>query len=122
MNGGNDLSGNRLTGTPRHTLAAGLDLESRMGLYTNLTLNYVSRIPLNDRNTVYASPYALLGGRLGYRATIAQHLTVAAFVGVDNALNRVYSLGNDLNAFGGRYYQPAATRNYYGGLTIGWKH
>jgi iron complex outermembrane receptor protein len=116
-----DFSGNRLTGTARHNLTAGLDLGSSSGLYTNLTFNYVDRIPLTDANTVFAGAYSLLGGRLGYRKSMGNHLMLGAFVGVDNALNQTYSLGNDLNAFGGRYYQPAASINYYGGLSLGWK-
>jgi iron complex outermembrane recepter protein len=34
-------------------------------------------------------------------------------------LNETYSLGNDLNVFGGRFYQPSPTRNYY--LGVVWK-
>jgi iron complex outermembrane receptor protein len=41
------------------------------------------------------------------------------FVGVDNLLDESYSLGNDLNAFAGRFYQPAPTRNWYGGIKLG---
>jgi iron complex outermembrane receptor protein len=40
------------------------------------------------------------------------------FAGIDNALDEKYSLGNDLNAFGGRYYNAAMPRNYYAGLSI----
>ncbi|MBC7921483.1 MAG: TonB-dependent receptor plug domain-containing protein [Ferruginibacter sp.] len=117
VNNNADLSGNWLTGTPRHTGAAGLDVATKPGFYTNITLNYVDRIPLNDANTVYADSYALLGSRLGYRKTFA-HLTVAIFGGVDNVLDQTYSLGNDLNAFGGRYYQPAPGINYYSGASL----
>jgi iron complex outermembrane receptor protein len=38
--------------------------------------------------------------------------------GVDNLLNQTYSLGNDINAFGGRYFNAAAKRNYFVGLQI----
>ncbi|MDQ3536981.1 MAG: TonB-dependent receptor, partial [Bacteroidota bacterium] len=40
------------------------------------------------------------------------------YVGVDNLLNEEYSLGNDLNAFGGRFYQPSPERNYFAGLRV----
>ena len=39
-----------------------------------------------------------------------------AFGGADNLLNVTYSLGNDINAAGNRYYNAAAGRNYYLGL------
>lgn len=38
------------------------------------------------------------------------------FGGIDNILNQKYSLGNDLNAMGGRYYNAAPTRNFYIGV------
>ncbi|MFT6036052.1 MAG: iron complex outermembrane receptor protein [Marivirga sp.] len=38
--------------------------------------------------------------------------------GVENLTDITYSLGNDLNAFGGRYYQPAPGRNYFMGLSF----
>jgi iron complex outermembrane receptor protein len=40
------------------------------------------------------------------------------FVGADNLLNEKYSLGNDINAFGGRYFNAAATRNFYAGIKM----
>ena len=40
------------------------------------------------------------------------------FVGADNILDEKYSLGNDVNAFGGRYFNAAAPRNYYGGVNV----
>jgi iron complex outermembrane receptor protein len=45
------------------------------------------------------------------------HLGKTAFdfyIGADNILNETYSLGNDLNALGGRYFNPAPKRNYFG--------
>jgi iron complex outermembrane receptor protein len=30
----------------------------------------------------------------------------------------LYSLGNDINAFGRRYYNPAPERNYFAGLRV----
>ncbi|MES2730415.1 MAG: TonB-dependent receptor [Bacteroidota bacterium] len=118
---GKDLSGNYLTGSPQHNLSGGLDVETSLGFYTNITINYVGKTPLNDANTVYADAYTLLGGRLGYRKTMGSHWSLSVFGGVDNALNQTYSLGNDLNAFGGRYYQPSASINYYAGLSVAWK-
>ena len=42
------------------------------------------------------------------------------FAGVDNLLDLTYSLGNDINAFGGRYYNAAPKRNFYAGLSFQW--
>jgi iron complex outermembrane recepter protein len=111
-----DFSGNRLPGIAPNIVIVGADVLTRPGFYANLTLNFTDFIPLNDANTVYANDYALLGGRLGFRRTFANRIRADVFAGVDNALNQQYSLGNDINAFGNRYFNPAATVNYFGGI------
>ena len=40
------------------------------------------------------------------------------FVLIDNLLNEKYSLGNDLNAFGSRFFNAAPTRNLHTGIVI----
>lgn len=115
VNDGKDYSGNALTGVPPATLALGADIAFQMGLYANLTAYYSDGLPLNDANTDYAMDYFLLGTRLGYR--LHGKVPIDFFVGVDNALDIKYSLGNDLNATGGRYYNTAPGRNFYVGLT-----
>lgn len=115
----NDYSGKRMPGTPLHTLSAGWDLATKGGLIAGFNYYHAGSIPLNDANTAFASPYHLLGARLGYRKqwrSVRFHLTA----GTENLLNQHYSLGNDLNAFGGRHYNAAAPRNYFISLTTEW--
>lgn len=112
---GNDYSGNKLTGVAPTILVTGIDLALRSKFYINITANYTDHIPLNDANTVYAAAYFLLGSRLGYTTT-SKKMPLEFFAGIDNALDKKYSLGNDLNARGGRYFNAAADRNYYVGL------
>ena len=113
----NDYSGNAVTGVPQRVWVSGLDISSSQGLYLNATFNYTSRLPLNDANDEFASDYRILQGRLGWKH---KFLVIGAdlFIGIDNALNQLYSLGNDINAFGRRYYNPAPARNYFGGLIL----
>ncbi|MCR5889431.1 TonB-dependent receptor [Hymenobacter sp. J193] len=119
--GGNDFSGNRLTGAAPHTLTAGLDFSERMGFYLSPTLSHQARLPLNDANTTYAAGYWTFGARGGWRRPLPGHLEADVYAGIDNATNRRYSLGNDLNAFGNRYFQPAPGRSYYTGAQLGWR-
>lgn len=116
-----DLSGNQLTGVAPHTLTAGLDLATRLGLYLHLTANYVDEIPLTDENTVYADAYLVAGARLGLRRELGRQFVLDIFAGSENLTDQKYSLGNDLNAFGGRYFQPASPRNYYGGFSLSYR-
>ena len=119
--GGPDLRGNRLTGTTPHTLSAGLDFSEHLGFYLSPNLSHQARVALDDANTEQAAGYWVFGARGGWRRTIARHLETNIYAGIDNLTDRNYSLGNDLNAFGGRYFQPAPGRSWYTGAQVGWR-
>ena len=104
-------------GVSEHTLSAGADLSLAGGFYLSPTLSLQSSIPLNDDASVRASAYTVWSARAGWRGKLARY-PLDLYVGADNATDRRYSLGNDLNAFGGRYYQPAPGRGFYGGLSV----
>jgi iron complex outermembrane receptor protein len=110
-----DYSGNRLTGVPQNSWLNGADLVMRNGIYANVSLNCTSSLPLTDANDANADAYQLLQFKLGYQWKTAGR-TIHFFAGVDNALNQVYSLGNDINAVGKRYYNPATGRNCFAGI------
>ncbi|MFC7669653.1 TonB-dependent receptor domain-containing protein [Hymenobacter humi] len=62
---GQDLRGNRLTGTTPHTLSAGLDFSERLGFYFTPNLSHQARVVLNDANTEEAAGYWVFGARGG---------------------------------------------------------
>ncbi|AEW03064.1 TonB-dependent receptor [Niastella koreensis] len=113
-----DYSGNKLPGVPKHTVAAGLDVSTRPGWYINLTWYYNDVLALNDANTDMASSYNLAGGRTGWRTGLSKTIMMDVFAGVDNLFDMTYSLGNDINVTGGRYYNAAPGRNYFGGVSF----
>ncbi|HEY0898121.1 MAG TPA: TonB-dependent receptor [Sphingobacteriaceae bacterium] len=119
INGNVNFEGNRLTGVPRHVVVTSLklDLQSSFSIFGQH--NFTSSIPLNDANSVYASEYHLvqLKGSWKHRSS-KNRVLFETFAGIDNLLNVNYSLGNDLNAVGGRYFNYAAGRNYYAGIAI----
>jgi iron complex outermembrane recepter protein len=120
--GGNDYSGNQLTGVAPNTLVNLLDIRSKVGIYLNLTHQFVDQIPLNDSNMVFQESYNLIGARMGWRETFGSRWDVELYGGVDNLLDEEYSLGNDLNAFANRFYQPAPGINFYGGFKLGFRY
>lgn len=112
-----DLSGNALTGVPRQVWVSGLDLQTKIGFYLNSTLNFTDRIPLNDANSVYANSYKLLNARIGYRKNF-ERIGLNIYTAGDNLLDEVYSLGNDINAVGNRFFNTAAPRNWQFGASL----
>jgi iron complex outermembrane receptor protein len=113
----NEYSGNDLTGVPKKVVVIGSDFEFFKHWYLNGTFNYTDAIPLSDANDVFASSYRLWQARIGWKNSF-KRWRLEVFAGVDNIGNEKYSLGNDLNAFGRRYFNPAPTRNYFGGVMI----
>lgn len=119
---GVDYAGKALPGVPRQTISLLADLRSKVGLFFNFSWYYNSSIPLNDANTFRAESFHLLGAKAHYRKEKPnKKLWWQLFAGADNLLNAQYSLGNDINAAGNRFFNAAATRNYYAGVAIGLK-
>jgi iron complex outermembrane receptor protein len=106
----NDFSGKTLPSVPAHTLSLLCDLQWRNSLFIQSTFYAASSIWLNDANTAKADAYELIGLKMGYGKKFQ------LYAGVDNLLNQTYSLGNDINGFGGRYFNVAAGRNYFAGV------
>jgi iron complex outermembrane receptor protein len=113
--GNTDYSGNALTGVPRQIWVTGMDIEMQKGWYMNTSLNVTGTLPLTDANDVYADGYQLAQIKWGYRIK-RKAKEWDFFVGMDNLLNQRYSLGNDINALGRRYYNPAPGRNGFAGI------
>lgn len=118
VSGSTDLSGKILTGVPPTVVVSGLDMMLKKGWYANISLNYTDHIPVNDGNTEFARDYKILSARIGKRFNAWVFENIEIFLGGDNLLDQKYSLGNDLNAAGGRYYNAAPGRNFYGGITV----
>jgi iron complex outermembrane recepter protein len=115
-----DLSGNALPGVAPHTISAGYDVFLKNGLTANVNYFFSDKIPLNDANTAYAERYHLVGAKIGYQKIFKDTWKFVLSVGADNLLDQKYSLGNDINGFGGRYYNAAPRRNYFASIMMQW--
>jgi iron complex outermembrane receptor protein len=107
---------------PEHTIALSADVQFKKGIYVNSSFYYATKIYLDDANTVAANGYRILGCRAGWKPVIKSKLKMNLYAGVDNLLNETYSLGNDINAAGGRYYNAAPERNFYAGISFQWNY
>lgn len=117
----NSFSGNQIPGVARNVVSSGLDMEWTNKFSTHVTYYYSSRIALNDANNAYAPAYHLLGCKAVYTKGFSKTLLFSLSAGADNILNQKYSLGNDINAFGGRYYNAAPERNYFVTISVQWQ-
>ena len=117
ISGTKNYAGNHLTGVPKYINVSVLDINTSAKIYLNASMNFTSSIPLTDANDVYADSYKLMQLKLGYKNQFNKTL-LDFYFGIDNLLNEKYSLGNDLNAVGGRYFNAAPKRNYFAGIRL----
>jgi len=106
-------NGNALTGNAKHQITSSITYDYKKVLSIFVKLQSLSRVPLTDANDVFASSYQLVQSGISIN-----HKRIRYFVSVDNLLNKSYSLGNDINAAGRRYYNPSSPRSYMAGISV----
>ena len=111
------FAGKSLPGIPRHSSSFGLNYTSTNGLYTSLTTNLVGKQYADDGNTVAIDGYEIVNLRGGYVFEY-RDIEIRPYLGINNLLNQEYTDNVRINAFGGRYYEPAPTLNIFGGIVL----
>jgi len=114
---GNDFSGSALPGLPRHFAFASLSYESEKGLYGRFEINYSGDLYADNANDVNVSSYVVGNLRFGFRAE-AGRWRLEPYLGINNLFDESYNNNIRINAFGGRYFEPAPDRNYYAGIVM----
>lgn len=117
VQGTNNYAGNAVTGVPKNNFVVGVDAATKNNFYLNIQYTQTSSLPLDDANDEFTSASHLLQLKLGKNFSLHK-TSVHVFAGADNLLNEVYSLGNDINAAARRFYNPAAGRNYFAGVSL----
>lgn len=115
--GNANYKGKKLTGVPDEIFVMGIQVEFLDHFYFNANFNYTGSMPLNDANSAMASAYRLWQSKLGWKGNCRKK-SVEVYMLIDNITNETYSLGNDLNAFGARFFNPAPTRNLLVGFAL----
>ena len=111
-------TGNQLTGTSPFIFSLLGDLQTINGIYTNITYTYTDKIPVNDANTFFAKAYNLLLIKIGLEKYLTEKIKYDFFGTWAKGFNQNYSLGNDLNAAGNRFFNPAAPQAFTVGIKL----
>jgi iron complex outermembrane receptor protein len=111
------FDGNRLPAIPQHSGYLGVRYAHRAGGYAHGWTTLVGSMYADDANQATVDPYAVVNLRAGWVITIGQ-VEIEPYLGVNNLLDAVYPGNVRINAFGGRYFEGAPTRNVFGGLRV----
>ncbi|MEN9959817.1 MAG: hypothetical protein RL045_64 [Bacteroidota bacterium] len=106
-------NGNFLTGTSPFQQSTSLSWKHPSGLSLVQNFQFVDYQFLNDANTEQMGSYRLWNTKMTYAR---KRWTLWA--AVDNLGDERYSSGPDLNATGGRFYNPSPGRNFHIGLQL----
>lgn len=112
---GNDYAGNTLPGLPEQTLFGELAWRRANFGYAVLDLQYAGSIYADNANDDRVDSRLVFNGRIGKDIPAGKdRLTV--YLGIDNLFDEKYFDNIRINAFGGRYFEPAPDRTIYAGL------
>ena len=115
--GGNDFAGNVIPGTAEDVAFLELVYTHPSSWFTSIDALYVSDQFANNANTAASSGYVVSNLRLGYQLDSGS-TRIEPFIGINNLFDETYNANVRINAFGGRFYEPAPDRNVYAGVTV----
>ena len=98
------------------------DVQTINGIYTNITYTFTDKIPVNDANTFFAKAYNLLLIKIGLEKYLNQKIKYDFFGTWTIGFNQNYSLGNDLNAAGNRFFNPSAPQAFTVSIKVSSAH
>ena len=110
-------NGNRIPGIPEHLVHGSLSYYHHRGIFVAAELTYVDGFYADNANAVKTDAYTLANLRLGWKLILGR-AELTPFVGVNNLGDEDYASNIRINAFGGRYFEPAPEQNFYAGLTV----
>ncbi|PKL96446.1 MAG: TonB-dependent receptor [Gammaproteobacteria bacterium HGW-Gammaproteobacteria-8] len=115
-----DFSGKRLPGVPKHRSNLGLAWADARGFSARLEANRVGGFHADNANTARAESRTELRLSAG-RAFRLGSTRLRLDAGIENLLDQRYPDNVRINAFGGRFFEPAPDRNYWLALGLDWR-
>ena len=114
---GNVYDGNQIPGVPQHLAYFDLSWFGESGYFAKFDLAYTGELYADNANETSIDSSQVSNLRLGY-VGLYRELEVSPFLGVNNLTDESYNNNIRINAFGGRYYEPAPERNAYVGISL----
>lgn len=113
---GERFDGNAIPGIPEHLAYVSLNYTNG-SFFAASDLQFVDGFYANNTNSVESDDYWVGNIRIGCKLHF-ERVELTPFVGINNLFDEQYAANVRINAFGGRYFEPAPERNLYGGLMV----
>ncbi|MDA9676655.1 TonB-dependent receptor, partial [Flavobacteriaceae bacterium] len=112
-----NYSGNKIPGVPEKTMFFNINYRNESKFAVSLQLKVIGDLYANNSNSVKIDEFNSLNLKIS-KVINYKKITIDPFLIFNNILDASYYDNIRINAFGGRYYEPAAKANFYGGLKI----
>ncbi len=112
-----DYKGNKIPGIPNNTLTVSLEHKTKNKLFFNLNFKNIGSMFADNSNLVNVSKFNTLNLKIGKEFNLFKS-TVYPFLILNNIFEQEYFDNIRINAFGGRYYEPAPKRTIFGGIRV----
>ena len=114
---GDKFDGNHSPGIPQDVLYFDFTWFGDSGFYAKWDVTYTGEIYADNANLTSVESSTVSNLRVGHDVFF-DDWEVASFLGVNNLFDEDYNDNIRINAFGGRYFEPAPERNAYIGITV----
>lgn len=112
------IEDNDVPGIPDHRLNLSLSYQIKK-ILSELSYQYVSQYFADNLNTAQNEAYATLDAKISFARPLGDSsYRIQPFINVNNILDERYNGSIIPNAFGNRYFEPAAGRNFQIGLSV----
>jgi iron complex outermembrane receptor protein len=114
---GDVFDGNQTPGIPQDLFHVDLSWFGNSGFYATWDTLYTGELFADNANATRVKSSSVSNIRLGHNGYY-DDWEVSSFLGVNNLFDEAYNSNIRINAFGGRYFEPAPERNVYIGITV----
>ena len=112
-----NYKGNKIPGIPNDILTLSIEHKTKNKLFFNLNFKNVGTIYADNSNTIKIDDFSTFNFKIGKEFKLSRSI-VYPYLIISNVFDKEYFDNIRINAFGGRYYEPAPKRTIFGGIRI----
>jgi iron complex outermembrane receptor protein len=113
----NDFSGNKIPGIPKNIFTLSLEHRTKNNVFLNFNFKNIGEIYADNSNVTKIDKFNTLNFKMGKEFEVSKSV-IYPYLIINNIFRSEYFDNIRINAFGGRYYEPAPKRTIFGGIRV----
>ena len=112
-----DYSGNKIPGIPKNIFTLSLEHRTKNNVFLNFNFKNIGEIYADNSNVTKIDKFNTLNFKMGKEFEVSKSV-IYPYLIINNIFQSEYFDNIRINAFGGRYYEPAPKRTIFGGIRV----